>query len=202
MSSADDGDPYAIRTTASLIALVTLCYLLEPRRDNRRRTDFARHFRPSNTVLLADSDRGRAFVHEVAETAERGRIGVREDAVTKVEDVAGPSAGSVEDRLRRRLHPLPRTEEQRGVEVPLHAPVVADHVSAGRGHRLQQVRRARPEVDRGRGDAAENPLRIGRDELLIVVDAECADPAVEELDRVGAGLDLRADVAEERLAQP
>ena len=39
----------------------------------------------------------------------------------------------------------------------------------------------------GASTAAEDPLRVRRDELLVVVDRQRADPAVEELDHVGAG---------------
>src|SRR4029453_11690937 len=82
------------------------------------------------------------------------------------------------------------------------AHVGADHAPAGGGHRLQQMCRTGAEVDRRNGQAAEDPLGVRRDELLVVVDRERTDPAVEELDYVGAGLRLGADVAKERLAEP
>ena len=182
MSSGEDGDPYAISTTASLkraTAAVRSCT------SSRRRRSWA-------------------------------GSGAREDAVAEVEDVAGPPAGRLEDGVGRTLHAVPRPEEQRRIEVPLDAavrpdplpalaerdpPVEADDVAAGRRHRLEQVRRAGAEVDRRHREPAEDPLRVRRDELLVVLDRERADPAVEELDRVGARLDLGPDVAEERLAE-
>ena len=60
-----------------------------------------------------------------------------------------------------------------------------------RGHRLEQVRRPGPEMDRRDVDRGEDPRRVGRDELLVVGPRERADPGVEELDDVGAGRDLR-----------
>jgi hypothetical protein len=57
-------------------------------------------------------------------------------------------------------------------------------------------------MDRRDREATENPLGVRRHELLVVLDRQRADPAVEELDRVGSGLHLGSDVAEEGLAQP
>src|SRR4029450_3859011 len=87
-------------------------------------------------------------------------------------------------------------------EVEGHAPVEADDISAGRRHDLEQVPRTGPKVDRWGRDAAENALRIGRDELLIVLNGKRAHPTVEELNHIRTGLHLRADVAKERLTEP
>ena len=121
----------------------------------------------------------------------------------------GRPPAALEDRDRRRLDPLERPEQERGIEVPLHAaiaadplpplvepdaPVEADHVASGRGHRLEQVRGAGAEVDRRHVDGVEDSLRVRRDELLVVVPGERADPRVEELNRVRARLDGRAQV--------
>ncbi len=96
----------------------------------------------------------------------------------------------------------PRSAPTRSQPSPSgNPPVEADDVPARRRHRLEEVRRAGAEVDRRDREPAEDPLRVRRDELLVVLDRQRADPAVEELDRVGARLDLGADVAEERLAE-
>ena len=70
----------------------------------------------------------------------------------------GRPPARVEHVARGRLDALPRAEEHRRVEVALHAalvadrvpaaverdaPVEADHVAAGLGHRREQRRRAR-----------------------------------------------------------
>ena len=158
-----------------------------------------------------------ALVNEPDQPAEIVGVGLREHAVAEVEDVPGPPAGAREHVERRRLDALPGPEQHRGIEVPLHrrsgargepalverdAPVEADRVAAGGGHRREQVGGAGAEVDRRHVDGREHARRIGRDELLVVGDREGADPGVEELDRVCAGRRLRRDVAAERVGQP
>src|SRR5581483_11769922 len=101
-----------------------------------------------------------------------GRVGLGEDAVADVEDVAGPAAGALEDVEGGRLRPLPRAEEDGGVEVPLHraaradgepapverdTPVEADRVASRRRHRLEQMGGAGAEVDRRNANRAEQP---------------------------------------------
>ena len=49
--------------------------------------------------------------------------------------------------------------------------------------------------------ALEDSLRVRRDELDVVRERERSDPGVEELDDVGARLDLRAQVADRHLRQ-
>ena len=63
------------------------------------------------------ADGGGPLVHELAKAAQQRRIGAREDAVAEVEDVAGTPAGRLEDGVGRTLNAVPRTEEQRGIEV-------------------------------------------------------------------------------------
>jgi hypothetical protein len=65
-------------------------------------------------------------VHEVAEPAQVGRVGLRKDAVAEVEDVARPAADGLEDAERLGLDTLERSQQQRRVEVPLDAAPVAD----------------------------------------------------------------------------
>ena len=83
--------------------------------------------------------------------------------MAEIEDVAGAAGGAGEHVARAGLDALPRAEQRRRIEVALHAavvaddgpavverdpPVEADHVAAGGGHRGQQRRGARAEVDR------------------------------------------------------
>src|SRR5215211_5325561 len=82
---------------------------------------------------------------------------LRQHAVAEVEDVTGRATGAVEHRLCPRLDRLPGGEECGRIEVALDGdraaepppcrgevdpPIDADHVRAGRAHRLQQSGRA------------------------------------------------------------
>ena len=95
-----------------------------------------------------------------------------------------PPAGGIDDRLGGPLDALPRAEQQRRLEIPLHAsvvadplpglverrsPVQADHVTSDGSHRLQEVRRARAEMNRRRVDLGEDPRRVRRDEFVVVL---------------------------------
>ncbi len=103
-------------------------------------------------------------------------------------------------RVEVALHPAARAERLPAA-VDGHPPVEADHVAAHRLHLAEQVRRPGPEVDRRHVDRLEHARRVGRDELAVVGDRERAGPGVEELDRIGAGLDARAHVERERVGE-
>ena len=151
------------------------------------------------------------------EPREHVRIGLRQDAVTEVEDVARARPRAAQDVVRLPLRALPRPEQHRGLEVPLHrpllpdgrpgvvepdAPVDADRAPARGRHLGQQVRRhSRAEMDRRHVGGREDASRVRRDELSVVGHREHADPGVEELDRVGSGGRLRRDVARELLGR-
>ena len=82
-------------------------------------------------------------------------------------------------------------------------PVEPDHVAARAGELLQQWgRQSGPEVDRRHVDGLEDPRRVRRHELRIVLRRERAGPGVEELDHVRAGVGLRGHVAGEVLVGP
>src|SRR5688500_18065025 len=101
---------------------------------------------------------------------------------------------------------LPAGDEPRCVEVSLDpsieadalpgaverlAMVDADDISAGDRHRLQQTGRTGAEVDgRCSADLRENARHVRLDVAHVVGGAERADPGVEELDHVHAGVDL------------
>ena len=89
------------------------------------------------------------------------------------------------------------------------APVGADHVAAGLAHVGEHDRRAGAEVDRRHAPCRRRSkmrLRVRQRELAVVGGAERADPRVEHLHRVDAGLDLRdqvvADDVGEQRAEP
>ena len=86
------------------------------------------------------------------------------DAVAKVEDVAGTAIGGAENLFDAQLEDFRRREERDGVEVALHCvavadsapafverltPVEADHVRAGRGHLGEQAGGFDAEIDDG-----------------------------------------------------
>ena len=129
----------------------------------------------------------------------------------QVEDVPGPPADAIEDVLGLVEHPARRSQQQRRIEVALHgaieadvlprlvnrhAPVHADDVAA----RLAQLRehRRRPGAEVNRRHATRNRiedlLRMGKCELAIVGRAQRADPGVEQLHRIDACVDLRAQI--------
>src|ERR687887_2481912 len=105
----------------------------------------------------------RSLVDELDQPAQVRRIGVRQDPVTEVEDMAAAAARATKHVERRSLGPLPRPEEQCGVEVALHpaveadrrpssvepdAPVEPDHVAPGLRHQVQEAGGTGAEVDR------------------------------------------------------
>ena len=130
----------------------------------------------------------------------------------EVEEVPGAAARPVEHVERLRLDDLPRSEEDGGVEVPLHCavrhlrpalvernpPVEPDHVAARRCHLLQERGGTGAEMDRRHVDCPENGGRMRGDVLAIVRGRERADPGVEHLDHVRAGARLGGDVGAER----
>src|SRR5438046_2787488 len=121
---------------------------------------------------------------ELGEPRQHVGIGLRKDTVAEVEDVARPSAGPAQDVERRPLRPLPRAEQNGGLEIALNrplfakrrpgvvypdAPVDADRGSAGGRHLREQLcRRARSEVDRRNAGGLEHAGRIRPDELPVV----------------------------------
>ena len=101
---------------------------------------------------------------------------------------------------RRTTSVLVKSAETPPSLVQTHAPVEADHVAARLLHQLKQCGRARAEVydgDAGR-DVAYHFARVRQDVLAVVVGGEGADPRVEKLDGLRAGLDLRVEVSGKR----
>ena len=132
-----------------------------------------------------------------------------QDAVAEVEDVPAPPRDGVQDAVGRLFDALPGAQENRGVEVALHAapraeglpaavdrhaPVEADDVAPRRLHLAEEVRRSRAEMDRRRVHGLEDAGRVGGDELAVVGLRQRAHPGVEELDDVGARTHLGLQV--------
>ena len=142
------------------------------------------------------------------------RVGLREDTVPEIEDVAGATGHRVEDLRVSPAHGR-TTRAATWVEVPLdsaqvqpptslgrsNAPVEPDH-SPRRGQVPEKVGAARTEVDRRHVDSGEDPGGVGRNELPVVLRREVADPRVEELDHVRTGVYLGAGVARECVGEP
>src|SRR5436190_17645708 len=96
------------------------------------------------TAVAARSDPclHRALLDERREPGEHLGVCLRKNAVAEIEDVAGAAARPLEHVEHRRLDPLPRGEQDRGIEVALngmrqlppglerHPPVEPEHVTA------------------------------------------------------------------------
>src|SRR5215831_18567138 len=136
----------------------------------------------------------------------------RQNAVPEVEDVARPSSRSFEHLVRLCEDAIERPEEHRRIEVALHraiepdafprlaewrAPVGANHIAAG----FPDFRKNGGSADAKmngrhaeRSDALEDTPGVRQDELAIILRVQHADPRVEYLYRIDAGLDLRGEI--------
>ena len=150
---------------------------------------------------------------------EHGRIGVGRDAVAKVEDVTRMTGVALQDRVDLRRDDLPRSAEDRRVEVALQGPV-GGHAPTGLGegnppvhaddvgpclcHQRQEFAGAHPEVDAGHtgGTDGLEHLRARRHGVSLVVGGgQRARPRVEQLDRFGAVGDLRLQRGDGQIRQ-
>src|SRR5262245_14198647 len=123
MSSAVDGMPSAIRTTASFMPQLQLSRVGRSSQTDTR----AKPVRTvGDTTSGVSREPPRRLVHEPGDAAAQLGVGLGEHPVDEVEDVAGAAAGAVEHVSRAGLRSLPRAEEHGAVEVPLDPAVVAD----------------------------------------------------------------------------
>ena len=151
-------------------------------------------------------------VHELDDGGQDARVGLGQDAVAEVEDVARcrlPRPRLASTARVGLLDHGPRRQAQGGVEVALqgvagtdappglverHAPVDADHVGPGRRHRGPAARRYPPRRGWSGTPRSATPVedRAGRGqrEALVLGRGQRPGPAVEELHGLGAGLDL------------
>src|SRR5437764_283947 len=67
----------------------------------------------------------RRSLDELCEPSHRLRLRVRQHSVTEIENVPRPAGRAREHIERGGLGPLPWAEQQRGIEVALHAAIVA-----------------------------------------------------------------------------
>ena len=137
--------------------------------------------------------------------------------MAEVEDVAGAVFGAAQHVADAVADGLPGREEEDGVEVALHAlvvtdalpgvvevdaPVEAHDVAAGVAHQVEQRRVPGAEVDGGNAglaDGIEDAGHVGQHRRLVLAGAQDADPAIEDLDNLGAGGDLLPEVADDDL---
>src|SRR4051794_12030163 len=66
------------------------------------------------------------FVHELRQAPENDRVCIGWHSVPKVEYMTRPPSGTVENSSRLGFDSLPRREHHGGIEVALHAALVAD----------------------------------------------------------------------------
>src|SRR5437667_1905189 len=160
--------------------------------------------RPS---LVSSSDSTR-FVDEVHEASEVLLLGLRQDAVSQVEHMARAPRGAAQNVRRRGPPDLGTADEGRRIQIPLdpvfrsdplprgvdrNAPVDPDQVSSRRGERLQEIGRAGPKVnewDAGLSDLIEEFPAVWEYVRLVALLPNGPRPAVEDLNRLNAGLDL------------
>ena len=131
--------------------------------------------------------------------------------------MARPAGSAREHVERRALDPLPRAEQERTVEVSLHAAARRRPPPSPRSSGIRQSRPITsppasricsssvavpgPEVDRRAVDRGEDARRVRLHELLVVVRRERPDPGVEDLDHVRTRAHLAAHVARERVGE-
>src|SRR5262249_40333091 len=75
---------------------------------------------------MSDAGLDGGLMNVLREAPQDGRVCFWWHSVPKVEYMTRPPRSTLEDIPRRRLHPLPRPEQNRGIEVPLHAAIVAN----------------------------------------------------------------------------
>ena len=151
-------------------------------------------------------------MHHLDDRFDVGNRRLRQNAVAKVENVAGTASGLFENRPYPAFEFGSRGEQGCRIEIPLHggvwpklfpapiercAPVEANHVAAGVFHQRQKSRRVRAEVNHrnaGRAHFAQNQLRVRQNVFAVIVRTERAHPAIEELNRLRPGVYLRDEV--------
>ena len=139
--------------------------------------------------------------------------------MSQVEDVASPPRRPLEHIVGRAEHALERCQQDRRVQISLNCPVGADalpglvkrrppvgadDVAACRAQFGEDSAGADAEMNRRhaeRLDRVEQPACVRQDEFAIVGGIQRADPRVEYLHRVDAGLDLRDQVVGNHLGQ-
>ena len=149
---------------------------------------------------------------QINEAPERVGVGGRRHAVPKVEDVPVAAVRLDQHAIRLSLDHVPRRRQHGRIQVALHArlrphapprhgergaPVHADHVAARASHQPEQLPRPHAEVDRRNGQvrqAVEETAHVRQHRSLVRVRTQRSDPGVEHLQRLRAGVDLRAEM--------
>src|ERR1035438_523567 len=153
---------------------------------------------------------------EVAHHTDHGldvfyrRVG--NNAVAEVEDVAWTAGGGVQDFVDALFQHFRRSEEGDGIEIALHRmavpdgapafveglpPIEADDVGSGGSHGAEKSRCLDAEVDYRHAQflhGADEAFGSLESIVAVVGGAERADPTVEDLDDISAGLHLQAAV--------
>jgi hypothetical protein len=136
----------------------------------------------------------------------------------EVEDVTGMAGDATQDVVGLVEHSRDGAEQQGWIEIALQGaieadavprhiqrdtPVDADHITAGVAKLLENGRGTRSEMNRrhASADGVEDPPRVRQRELAIIVRAQVADPRIEHLHGVDAGVDLRAEIVGDDVGQ-
>src|SRR5436190_14600927 len=163
---------------------------------------------PPYAMTRTASEAPSSAMHEVYHGAHGRDIGLGQDPMAQVEDVPRPSRGALQDITDLTRAFTLRRQQRGGLEVALdraiadsrpggverNAPVDADHVAAGGREILEKGRRAGAEMNEGSAGLARDRQGLSavrRGVGAIVIGGQTTNPAVEQLQRVGAGTRLR-----------
>src|SRR6266571_4186473 len=153
------------------------------------------------------------LVNIVCESANILNRSAGQNSVAKIKDVPGAPASPPQNIGSAHLDIVPGCKQHRGIEVSLDcaakaerlpgciegdAPVNADYVRPGFLHRRQKRRALRCEIYDWRPGLLEvvYEFRTARKHIAAVIfGAEASNPAIEDLQNIGAGTHLGGNVA-------
>src|SRR5215831_20536004 len=154
-------------------------------------------FSPSSAAFLRHGVGRRILLHEPGQCFDVIDRGFRQNAVTKVKDVARASGGATQNVMSTRFHFFPPGKQEYRIEIPLHSvpcanrlppkvernpPIQTDDVGPGVAHRGQQSRAVVSEIDDPNTGFLQVPYQFrgaGQDVTTIVFDAEASYPTVK-----------------------
>src|SRR6267378_71459 len=174
---------------------------------------------PPYAITSTASGAGSAAMYEIHDRPHGSDVGLRKNAVTEIEDVAGTPTGAGEDiaDLARALRG--GREQRRGLEITLdraippdagpggvqrNPPIDADHVAARCGEILQERGGAGTEVNERNVRSTRERQRLAAVRLnvgAIVVRRETPDPAIEQLQRFSPGARLRGEIPADEIGK-
>src|SRR5258707_2386187 len=147
----------------------------------------------------------RMFLHKTSQVLHILDGCFRQDAMAKVEDVAGPLTRTAQDIFRARLQFLPAGKEQHRIQVALHptsmlqaapalvqrdAPVETDYFGSRLFHRGQKSRAIGSEINDRHACLLQSLHHAGDMRQYVpavIFDAQAPPPTVKKLDYISPG---------------